>query len=445
MIPMIAKSVLRPRVRMLIFALLVVGMIGMTAKSASAQARTQTKVMASACDESQNNCAKNFVPSRILTVHIGGFMDPHNESLIRSTLKKASTSGVDLYIIQLDSDGIAGANDNELTQLIKDAPFVTAIWIGPTSVAYSTELKSFAHSGDFLGAASKQLATKSGATIVAPSLREFVAQLDGKSAGHKGIVDTGCSRKDIRADKGTEKVCGSIKLTGKENFAITAQLMFEKLSPISNLGHAFISPGFAVGILVMGLCLLAFEYFAASVGVAAVAGILGAISGIYGLGYLPTHWWAVGLVGLGVLAMVIDVQAGGVGFYTALGIILLIVGSLFATQGENYRVSIASVAIIVIMALLFMVGAIPSLIRTRFGTPTIGREDFVGEEGTADGDIDPEGSVTLRGASWKARTNHSTPINDGEKCRVIKIEGIILEVEPLVGAAIDYREKRAKS
>ena len=197
--------------------------------------------------------------------------------------------------------------------------------------------------------------------------------------------------------------------------------------------------------MVLGLCLLAFEFYAASVGVASLAGIGAVIAGIYGLGYLPTHWWAVALVGLGIVAMVIDVQAGGVGFYTILGTILLSIGSFFATErGGSYQVSWIATVAVVVMALLFMVGAIPSLIRTRFGTPTIGREDFIGEEGIANGDINPEGNIILRGASWKARTNHATPIRDGEHCKVIKIEGIVLEVEPLVGAAVDYREKRSK-
>ena len=33
---------------------------------------------------------------------------------------------------------------------------------------------------------------------------------------------------------------------------------------------------------------------------------------------------------------------------------------------------------------------------------------------------------------------------DGGDMEVVKIEGIVLEVEPLVGAAVDYREKRGK-
>lgn len=384
-----------------------------------------------------------YEPTFLTSVHIGGMLDVHNESLILDTLKDAVKDNVDVFIIQLDSDAVAGADINNIAKQISNAKYITtAVWVGPASVVYSKDLQPILDASDFVGAADSKLVKKTGASIKASSFREFIAALDNKNNdGH--TIETGCSKSEV---KEKELGCDDIKFEGREKFQLTVAPKFEKLSPISNLGHALISPSFAVGLLVLGLCLLAFEFYAASVGVAGIAGILSLIMSIYGLGYLPTNWWAIGLVVLGVLAMVIDVQAGGIGFYTALGAVFIPLGTIFATsRSDNFGTSFSGTAIILVMALLFMTGAIPSLIRTRFGTPTIGREDFIGEEATADGDVDPEGNVKLRGASWKARTNHSTPIKDGEKCKVIKIEGIILEVEPLVGAARDHREGRSKS
>ena len=374
----------------------------------------------------------------IYNVHIGDLVDVHNESLLRSTLKKADSQGADLIIVQIDAHGVAGADVNAMIRDIQNTRAIVAMWVGPTGASYSTELADLINTADVVGAASESLAKKVDTDIVAPSLREFIAALDNKVLKGR-TISTGCSKEEISS---ANEECKDVKIEGQEKFVLNVTMKFEKLNPISNLGHALINPAFAVGILVLGLCLLVFEFYAASVGVAAIAGIGGTIAGIYGLGYLPTQWWAVALVVFGVFAMVIDVQAGGVGLYTIVGTPLLAIGTFFATGREgSYSVSIVATIIIVIMALLFMLGAIPSLIRTRFGTPTIGREDFIGEEGTAVGDIDPEGTVQLRGASWKARTNHATPIKDGDKCKVTKIEGIILEVEPLVGAAKDYRDR----
>jgi membrane-bound serine protease (ClpP class) len=77
-----------------------------------------------------------------------------------------------------------------------------------------------------------------------------------------------------------------------------------------------------------------------------------------------------------------------------------------------------------------------------FATPTIGREWMIGQSGTAIEDVDPDGVVEVGTARWRARTNRATPIRVGEQFRVAAIDGVTLEIEPLEGAARDYRERR---
>ncbi len=86
----------------------------------------------------------------------------------------------------------------------------------------------------------------------------------------------------------------------------------------------------------------------------------------------------------------------------------------------------------------------PNMVRTRFATPTIGREWMIGEIGTVITDVDPDGVVEIGTSRWRARTNRATTVLAGEQVRVAEIDGITLEVEPLEGAAKDYREMRDK-
>jgi membrane-bound serine protease (ClpP class) len=86
----------------------------------------------------------------------------------------------------------------------------------------------------------------------------------------------------------------------------------------------------------------------------------------------------------------------------------------------------------------------PSMVRTRFATPTIGREWMIGEVGTAIDDVDPEGVVEVGNGRWRARTNRATPVSAGDPFRVAASDGITLEIEPHEGAARDYRERRAR-
>jgi membrane-bound serine protease (ClpP class) len=91
--------------------------------------------------------------------------------------------------------------------------------------------------------------------------------------------------------------------------------------------------------------------------------------------------------------------------------------------------------------LLFMLSGMTAMVRSRFSTPTIGREELVGEMGTAEANVDPDGVVRVRDALWRARTNRATPIHAGDPVRVVSVEGIVLEVEPESGGARDYRPR----
>ena len=94
---------------------------------------------------------------------------------------------------------------------------------------------------------------------------------------------------------------------------------------------------------------------------------------------------------------------------------------------------------------VFMLSGMTAMVRSRFSTPTIGREDLVGEMGLAEADVDPDGVVRIRDALWRARTNRATPIHAGDAVRVVSIEGVVLEVEPETGGARDHRERRRRS
>jgi membrane-bound serine protease (ClpP class) len=148
---------------------------------------------------------------------------------------------------------------------------------------------------------------------------------------------------------------------------------------------------------------------------------------------------------MAIVAFAVDVQVGVPRFWTGVGLTAFVVASFALYQpidGTNMRMSwVTLVSGIGMMALAFIVG-MPSMVRTRFATPTIGREWLIGAEGIAMSDVNPEGIVTVQNGQWRARTNRSTPINTGSPFRVAAIDGITLEIEPLEGAARDYREMR---
>jgi membrane-bound serine protease (ClpP class) len=178
-----------------------------------------------------------------------------------------------------------------------------------------------------------------------------------------------------------------------------------------------------------------------------VAGVVGAaltLLGFYGFGALPERGWALVLLLFSYVAFSIDVQVGLPRLWTGIGLTAFTFGSIFlfpTYDQQNLRMSWLTLLVGIGGIALTYISGMPSMTRTRFATPTIGRESLIGSIGRAVTDIAPDGAVQIGESRWKARTNRATPVKAGESARVVAIDGIVLEVEPESGGARDYRER----
>lgn len=143
---------------------------------------------------------------------------------------------------------------------------------------------------------------------------------------------------------------------------------------------------------------------------------------------------------LAMFGFAVDVQTGVPRLWSGLAVVSLIIGSLFLYDG--YELSWITLLVGILGTSVAMIAGMPAMVRTRFSTPTIGREWMIGEEGEAVTNVSPDGVVRVRGALWRARTNRATPVALHGGIRVVEVDGLLLEVEPLEGGAVDYREKR---
>ena len=214
---------------------------------------------------------------------------------------------------------------------------------------------------------------------------------------------------------------------------------FRQLDVLSQFFHTVASPAVAYLLLLLGMGLLVFELYTAGVGIAGVIGAGCFLLSTYGLGVLPARGWAVGVLVFAFVGFAIDVQAGIPRLWSIIGTISLVVGSVFLFEGQSFSWITLTVGLLGTVA--GVVGGMPAMVRTRFSTPTIGREWMVGETGHAVERLSPNGTVSVRDAVWRATTNRATPLEPGDELRVVAIDGLWLEVEPLEGAARDYRQR----
>ena len=360
----------------------------------------------------------------VSVVEVSGLVDRIQARFLQSVLEE--NVGIEALIIRLDSAGAVASDDDmaALERAIEAADVPVAVWLGPSRNARATDgAERLAAVADVVGGVpGAEIAEPVEIEVEAPTLGDFIVALDGKA----GIeIPTEVVRREGRPPQ--RELSGDVRVS------------FAEPSFVQQMLHAVSTPTAAYLLVTAGLLLLVFEFFTGGIGVAAAVAVICLGFGGYGLGALPTRPLGLALLVVGVLGYAIDVQVGVPRAWTVIGTVLFTAGSFFLFDG----VSIPLLVVVAMLAAVVtaMVAGMPAVVRTRFSTPTIGRESMIGEEGTASTDVSPDGIVTVRDAPWRARTNRATPIKAGETVRVAAIDGLLLEVEPLEGAAEDYRER----
>lgn len=354
---------------------------------------------------------------KIDVIEVSGLLDPINVDFMTTSLVEAQRDQVAALVIRLDSPR-AVTSVQELAGRIRRSSVPVAIWVGPGRQARVGGSAAAVFSAASIRGVAPGAKAGGAEAIEAATLGDFIVKL----ADHGVDVPTKVVERDGRPPQ--------------QELAAGAQVRFDEPSLLAQLLHAVATPSAAYLLLVIGLLLVVFEFFTAGVGVAGAVGAAGVVLGGYGLGVLPTRPLALAVLVVGILGYAIDVQAGAPRAWSVIGTAAFVAGSFFLFGG-GLSVPLVVLAIGVAGVALFMVAGMPAMVRTRFSTPTIGRESMLGEEGLARTDVAPDGVVTVRDAPWRARTNRATPIRAGETIRVAAIDGLLLEVEPLEGAAKD--------
>ncbi len=403
-----------------------------------------TGVMVIASGASAAPVQSDADPGVVEVLKVSGLIDPILASFVTDELESVADTDVTAVVLQLNSEGsvVSEGRMDRLVTAIEDAPVPVAVWVGPSGSQATGEAARLVAAADISG-------LPPGSRVELTS--ELVGDLDlgGRAAVGETVGSELANELDVVDNAAPVLGDFIVDLPGVQTRVVdnrrepVTQVRFGQLGLVDQLFHTVASPPVAYLLLVIGASLLVFELFTAGVGVAGMVGAGSLVLAAYGLAVLPTRTWALVVLCLAFPAFAVDVQTGVPRFWTGVGTVALVVGSLgiYLDGPPSWITLLAGV----LGTLLAMLGGMPAMVRTRFSTPTIGRDWMIGETGVAVADVDPDGVVTVRDAPWRAHTNRATPITAGAGVRVTAIDGLTLEVEPLQGAARDYREKRSKS
>jgi len=240
--------------------------------------------------------------------------------------------------------------------------------------------------------------------LVAANIPDLLAQLDGREitteGGDRTLATQGMALQRIEADWRTRL-----------------------LSVITN-------PTVAYLLLLMGIYGLIFEGYNPGAVVPGVVGAICLLLAAFALQVLPVNYAGLALIGLGILLMVAEIFAPSFGALGIGGVAAFVIGSviLIDTDVPGYQVSRSLIGALATVGagLLFAIMAIA--VKARRAPVVSGIEQMLGKIAEAAEDFQAEGLVDVHSETWNAKTHK--PVHQGDRLRVIGVEGLTLLVEP---------------
>lgn len=152
----------------------------------------------------------------------------------------------------------------------------------------------------------------------------------------------------------------------------------------------------------------------------------------YAVYNIPINLWALLVLLVGVFPFLLAVRRSGKLVYLAVSIAAFVIGSTFLfSSGNGLAPAVNPFLALMVSALSagYLWLAARKILESEKLRPVHDLTLLVGSVGEAKTDISVEGSVYVAGELWSAHSRE--PISQGSRVKVVKREGLILEVELL--------------
>lgn len=400
----------------------------------------------------------------VVVIEVGG---PLDQRMIDYVVGAIEGETAHAFILKIDSPGVSSGDLTPLFEAVAHAPAPVIAWVGPSpAVAYGgsaylvnrTDLRSAApgatigyldpvvHRGDALAPSARAdhadpeeiqgaidelshavvTLGEDGVTAIPgfvdqldPALGQLIVGLDGT------VIQRG-------AEEFTLSTAELETIDGQELLVQNRPVKFVNAGLLDRFLRLASSPEMAFGFLVIGLAFAVFEFYAAGSGLMAFVASLALILSGYGMATLPVWWPAVGLVVIGVALMVWGFILNRLDWRAALGTLLVLAGGFtFTTSRPQYPPGAWMVVIATAACVLFIWYSLTTVVRGRFATPTVGREELLGRRCLVVETLDPFGVVAIDGARWQATADRGVEIGAGAPAEVVAVTGLLLEVDPV--------------
>jgi membrane-bound serine protease (ClpP class) len=201
--------------------------------------------------------------------------------------------------------------------------------------------------------------------------------------------------------------------------------------------HVLTNPNVVFLLLTVGVQAILIELSQPGGWVAGFIGIVSLAFATFGLGILPVNWFGIIFLLTAFVLFVLDIKAPTHGALTAAGLISFIIGALVLFNSPNtpsfQRVSVPLVIGMAGVTAAFFITVLTFALRAQRRPVEVGAEVLIGRVGDARTDLSPTGMVQVAGELWSAEVEGGdATVKTGERIEVVGVEGLRLQVKPMV-------------
>jgi membrane-bound serine protease (ClpP class) len=406
------------------------------------------------CFPKNNLAAEN----EVYIVEISGSINPAVADYIKKGIEKASNDGASCIIIKIDTPGGLAESMRIIVKAIFASKVPVVTYVAPSgaraaSAGVMITIAAAMAPGTNIGAAPpvgaggkeiggtmsekvtndmvaqvKSIAEKRGrnAKWVEKAVRESVSVTETEAL-KLNVIDIVAKDLDdlIRQINGRKiENKGVLKLDNPKKTIIEESLRTKVLKIISDPNVAYI-------LMMIGLAGLYFELSHPGAVLPGVVGGISIILAFFAFQTIPVNYAGFLLIVLAIVFFIMEMKIASYGLLSIAGITSLLLGSLMLFEGNGTDMRLSWQVLVPTLAIVsgFFVVVSGLVFKSQISKPKTGASGLLGEIGVVRDPILQEGKVFVHGELWKAISKN--PIEKGTKVRVIRVENLVLEVEPL--------------
>jgi membrane-bound serine protease (ClpP class) len=403
--------------------------------------------------------AQPAVHADVLTVQ--GAITPIVASYIDRGIATAENDGAACLIIELDTPGGSVQVTEQIVQRMKASTVPVIVYVYPPGA-------KAASAGTFITLAGQLAAMAPGTRIGAAHPVDMSGQEMTEAMEAKAVNDAVAMIKGLAASRSAEAVAWAEKAV-RESSSITEEEALElgvvdilapdlpallegldgrqvlladesvtletrsatinrlPMNSIEGFLHTVTDPNIAFLLMTLGLNGIIFELSQPGGYLAGIIGAICLVLALFSLGVLSVDWTGLIFVGLAFVLLIADVKAPTHGILSALGVVSFVLGSMILFSSPFAQVSIVLVVVVGTMTGIFFAFVVAKVVGIHKRRPATGLEGLIGEKAVARTDLNPTGTVFLKGELWQAVASPGT-VEKGEHVTITGVEGFTLKV-----------------